>query len=279
MEKFRATLHDRGTFMISLLKRGAIPYVLAIVVLVAGVSGVAAATGTLSGTTGSEAPTASAAAAASTSGQLPGYPAAGGGDNIVQVLNHTDALFRMDGKAKLTQSLGPNVGPKNEAFAYSSCSNCQTLAVALEINLYSPDSHNVQPFNDAMAVNYRCTNCVTAAIAYQYAVPVADPKQVRTDVFDLVRDMDSTLNQIKSSHEPLGQAIADVDGVVAQFTALGSYLTEKRAMATDPTTPGASPMTSPPTSPSDSSSPAATVSGAPTESPTASPQPSPSTSP
>src|SRR5437899_8832145 len=111
----------------SLLKRGIIPYVIAAVVVLAGLSAAAAATGTFSSDS-TATPTASGSAASSTGKQLAGYPAAGGANNIVQVINHSDDAFRMEGRVQVNQIPGPNVGPKNEAFAYSSCVTCKSVA-------------------------------------------------------------------------------------------------------------------------------------------------------
>ena len=279
MEKIRTLLGTRGAMLTALLKRGGVPYLAAGVVLLLGVSGVAVAdeTGTFSSSPSTSPPPSVAAPASSDTSQLAGFPAAGGGNNIVQVINHADGHFRMDGKVKVNQIPGPNAGPKNVAFAYSSCTDCQTMAVALEINLISTNARNIQPLNEAVAINYRCTRCVTYARAIQYDIQVDDPNQVRSDVRDLTRQMDGALKHIKSSHETFLQALDEVNTVVAEFNELGTYLKDQHDMATDPMTPGASPL--PPASDSPSDSPTPTVSGAPVESPSPSPQPTPSTSP
>ena len=279
MEKIRTLLGTRGTMLQALLKRGGVPYLAAGVVLLLGVSGVAVAaeTGTFSSSPSTSPPPSVAAPASSDTSQLAGFPAAGGGNNIVQVINHADGHFRMDGKVKLNQIPGPNAGPQNLAFAYSSCTDCQTMAVALEINLISTTARNIQPLNKAVAINYRCTRCVTYARAIQYDIQVDDPHQVRSDVRDLTRQMDATLKHIKSSHETFLQALDEVNTVIGEFNGLGAYLQDRHDMATDPMTPGASPLPPASDSPSDSATP--TVSGAPVESPSPSPQATPSTSP
>src|SRR5438477_3637346 len=183
MEKVRTLLRTRAEMLTSLLRRGAMPYVVIGIVLLLGLSGIAVAaeTGTFS-TSPSATPTPSVAVASANGGQVAGYPAAGGGDNIVQVINHADSHFRMDGKVKLDQIPGPNAGPKNEAIAFSSCTGCQTMAVALQINLISPEARNIQPLNKGSAVNYRCTSCVTYGRAIQYDIQVVDTSQIPSDV-------------------------------------------------------------------------------------------------
>ncbi|HEX9096043.1 MAG TPA: hypothetical protein VF990_08060 [Candidatus Dormibacteraeota bacterium] len=276
MEKVRTLLRNRGLMLTSLLRRGGVPFLIAGIILLLGLSGVAVAaeTGTFSSST-SATPTPSVANASPANGPIAGYPAAGGGDNVVQVINHADGHFRMDGKVKLNRIPGPNAGPKNEAFAYSSCTDCQTMAVALEINLISPSARNIQPLNEAVALNYKCTACVTYARAIQYDIQVADPTQVPPDVRELMRQMDATMNHIKTSGETFAQAFAEVNAVISEFKGLAVYLTDKEDTATAPMTPGASPM------PSDAPSPSATATATASGSPTTSPSPSatPSSSP
>ena len=269
MEKVRTLLRTRAIMLSSLLKRGGVPYVVAGIILLLGLSGVAVAaeTGTFSSSP-SATPTPSVAVASTNSGQL--APAAGGGANIVQVINHGDGHFRMDGKVKLNQIPGPNAGPKNEAFAYSSCTDCQTMAVALEINLISTRARNIQPLNEAVAVNYLCTRCVTYARAIQYDIQVDDPQQVRSDVRDLMRQMDAAIHHIKTSHETFLQALAEVNAVIGEFNELGIYLMDKQLTATEPTTPGAGPM------PLEAASPSASATTTASDTPPASPSPSPS---
>jgi hypothetical protein len=255
-------------FLKSLLKRGLAPYAIAAVVLLAGVTGVLAETGTFSGTA-SPTPTPSAGGASGATAGIAGFPAAGGGDNIVQVVNHSDGQFRMGGRTQLNRIPGPTVGPKNEAVAFSSCTGCQTMAVALQIDLMGPAAHNVQPFNEAQPTNYRCNGCATLAWALQYVITVDDPTQVPPDVRNLMQQMDATLRDIQTGNYTLNQAISRVEAVIAQFQELAGSLIEQRQIATDPTTPGASPL---PETTSPSATP--TVSGSPTESPTPAAQPS-----
>jgi len=83
---------------------------------------------------------------------------AGGGDasNIVQVINQEDNALRADGSIQVNTLEGPNASPVNSATAFSSCTNCQSFAVALQINLISPEATNIQPQNLPVSVNYKC---------------------------------------------------------------------------------------------------------------------------
>jgi len=264
----------------SLLKRGIIPYVVAAVVVLAGLSGAAAATGTFSSDS-TATPAGSGSTTSSIGNQLAGYPAAGGANNLVQVINHSDDAFKMEGRVQVNRIPGPNVGPKNEAFAFSSCVNCKTLAVALQIDVRSADARNVQPLNMGVGVNYRCKNCMTYALGVQDVIPVADPTQIPNDVRVTAHAMDAELRDFRAAIANGNYTFeAAIDHlytvIIPEFEKLAGKLDIKRDLQTDPTTPGASPMASAPASPeSPSASATPTVSGAPTESP----QPTPSNSP
>lgn len=153
----------------------------------------------------------------------------GGGSNVVQVINRKDDRLRVRGSIQINHIPGEDVSPLNEAVAYSECDGCQTIAVALQIDLVSRDATNVTPQNYAYAINYQCTSCTTVARALQYVIPVDDPNQVPDEVRELQRRMDAELRQ--AAHDPretLDQAEARVDTVVSQFQDLANSLYDQR---------------------------------------------------
>lgn len=153
----------------------------------------------------------------------------GGGDNFVQVVNRKDDRLRVRGSIQINHIEGDNVSPLNEALAYSQCDGCQTIAVALQIDLVSRDATSVTPQNYAYAINYQCTGCTTVARALQYVIPVDDPDQVPDEVRELQRRMDAELRQAsRDPHETLDEAEARVDTVVGQFQDLANSLYEQR---------------------------------------------------
>ena len=253
-----------------LTTRSLVVYVVAAIVLILGVTGVAAETGTLSASPSPSASATAEPAAASSQANVAAAPDAGGGANIVQVINRADEKFKMDGKVKLDQINGPNAAPKNEALAWGTCTNCQTLAVALEINLIKR-ANNVQPSNVAVALNYKCTNCQTHAIAYQYNITVEDPSLIPDNVKKLVQQMNDEIKDIKASGVSYQQALDAVRNVVGQFSELGQYLTTSQDHATDQTSPNAGPPPADTASPAPSPTPADSASPSPSATVTLSP--------
>jgi len=167
-------------------------------------------------------------------------PDGGGSNNIVKVQNKTDNRLRVKAKIQLNHIPGDNVQPVNYAEAIGSCMNCQTFAVALQIDLRSRTATTVAPQNAAVALNIKCTGCTTVADAYQYVVPVDDPTQTPDNVRDLINQMQQQLNA--SAHdkdETTADAEAKINAIITQFMDLGQSLYQQRDQTTDNDTPDA----------------------------------------
>lgn len=164
----------------------------------------------------------------------------GGGKNIVKVQNKTDNRLRVKAKIQLNRIPGDNAQPENYAEAYGSCTNCQTFAVALQIDLISRTATTIAPQNAAVALNVHCSHCTTYANAIQYVVQVDDPTQVPENVKDLIGQMQKELNAAAHTNgETAASAQARIDGVITQFNELGQSLYRQHAEKTDDDTPNA----------------------------------------
>jgi hypothetical protein len=198
--------------------------------------------------------------------------------NVVQVINkHADKL-RLKANIQLNRINGNEVKPLNAAIAVGeTCSGCQTIAVALQLDLYAKGANVVAPENYAIALNVKCDHCVTVAHAVQYALPVDDPKQDVKDVRDLINDMQHELNAISGEKGiTADQAETRVRAVIARFSALATSLREDVKRTEESDTPSPSPSASPSASPSGSPTPTTPAPAAPASaSPTGTPGPSP----
>lgn len=196
------------------------------------------------------------------------------GVNHVEVINKKDGKLRLKASLQLNRITGSRVEPSNLAVAYASCTDCQTIAIALQINLVNRNPSYIAPENYAVAVNYECTNCYTVARAIQYTIGVDDPNHVPEDVEDLLEELDEELRSIQKEK---GLSIEEIDqrinAVIEQFRALAESLRESRDESLDDTTPGATPVPDDGT-PTPDGSPTPTTSSTPasvTPSPSASP--------
>lgn len=92
------------------------------------------------------------------------------GDNVAVAVNTHDGKTVVALAIKITQTASSDVDPVNAAVAVASCSDCQTVAIALEGVLVVGNPDNFSPTNIALAINSECSNCQTLAAAYQKVV-------------------------------------------------------------------------------------------------------------
>jgi hypothetical protein len=152
-----------------------------------------------------------------------------GGRNEVIVHNQSDGKMLMRGRVDLEHLPAKSVAPENYAEAVGSCMRCQTLAVALQIDLISRNATTIAPLNAAVALNLHCTGCFTSARAIQYVIQVDDPTEVPERASELVQTMNRELRSVQHSrHITVTEAQSKIDAVVAQFRDLAVNLREER---------------------------------------------------
>ncbi len=88
-------------------------------------------------------------------------------DNTAVAVNTKDgkSVFKLAFKVKKATG---EVDASNTAVAYSSCTDCKTVAAAIQVVLVSGEPASATPENVAIAINYQCTECETLAAAYQF---------------------------------------------------------------------------------------------------------------
>jgi hypothetical protein len=156
----------------------------------------------------------------------------GGADNIVLLNNHVDGGLTARGSVEVNHIPGPSVAPVNCAFASSTCVGCQTLSVALQIDLISPNAASVAPRNIARAQNVGCQGCQTFARALQYVIQVDDPTSTPPEINRLAQAMNDQLRAVQTDRSlTLAQARAQIDDVLAQFQDLAASLDDQPSEA------------------------------------------------
>jgi putative peptide zinc metalloprotease protein len=210
--------------------------------------------------------------------------------NVVMAENSEDQRFMGRASIKFRKLKSDEIRPINIAFAQGACTDCQTIAVAVQVIVYKRGASNVQPQNVALAANTQCTRCVTIARAIQYVVPVDDFDDVPDNVKRLVHRLDQELRyfeRMRSIDELTSEeAAVRLQRAVDEFNELHQYMVDVMTKRTgeNEEDPGAketgdrlreSPSPSPsPTSsaPADSTTPSPTATpGSPTPAATATP--------
>ena len=202
--------------------------------------------------------------------------------NEVRLQNGQDQRFMARASVKMHRVHGDDVGPYNLALAQAGCTDCQTIAVAVQIVFYQRGASNVHPQNIAIASNVGCTRCVTVARAIQYVIPVDDLQaDVPDEIKSLVKDIDKELryfSTIKSINDlSSDEAAARLQRILDQYADLRQYLNDVMTKRTQNNE--ADPQQSPDVSPSPTPAAAPTGSTEPSASPSSSPSPTPSATP
>jgi putative peptide zinc metalloprotease protein len=125
----------------------------------------------------------------------------GEGDNQALAVNTTDGGTLYDVAFALVYADEDTVLNTNEAYALSSCTGCQTVAVAFQVVLVLGEANVVVPQNLSAAVNYACVQCVTYALATQLVLTVSGP---------LGADTTARLEQLWKELEAFGRSIKDL---------------------------------------------------------------------
>lgn len=196
---------------------------------------------------------------------------AGGSQNTVTGMNTNDRRFRAVGRIEFNRIYSDKVNPGNYARAEAQCTNCQTIAVAVQVNVYQRGASEVSPANVAVAVNTQCSRCVTVARAIQYVIPVDDPKVVPGEVDALVRDINQQMHYfetLRTADQATSEAASQqLTAILQKYGTLLQYLRDTQDVD-ESETRTVTPTPSVSATPSPTGSPSATASATGTVSPT-----------
>jgi opacity protein-like surface antigen len=138
-----------------------------------------------------------------------------GPDNVVDVETAGTNVTEAKSKLKLGSYGGDNLQSENVASAYShDCTDCRTIAVAVQAVFVTGDPATAEPKNVAVAVNERCVRCTTFAYAYQYVVSTDGRVRLNDETRDDVRRIRREIDQVAGSD----LAPPDMDARLQQLT-------------------------------------------------------------
>jgi putative peptide zinc metalloprotease protein len=143
-----------------------------------------------------------------------------GGKNVVLVFNETDGRLASRAGVVLGRASGPTVVPENLASARASCTDCRTVAVALQAVVVISDPDTASPRNAAVAVNAGCTNCQTFAYAWQYVVSTGGPVRFTPEAEQTIADLRAEASSLAASDLPFPELVDQLDAVAADFRAV-----------------------------------------------------------
>ena len=163
----------------------------------------------------------------------------------------------------------------NEAYAFASCSDCVTVAVAFQVVVIVGYADVIVPQNLSGALNYDCFRCITASVASQLVVTVDSLPGVEQQIAlaDLWEEIAAFADTIPT--QSLANVIAQLEDYKEQIVTILGVAPLSAPVSTSVPSASPTPSATPTPSPSPSSSPTPE----PTVLPTPSPEPMPVSTP
>jgi putative peptide zinc metalloprotease protein len=168
-------------------------------------------------------------------------------DNTAVAINTKDGASIFKFAFKIRKIGGDVVDETNAAVAYSSCTSCQTVAIAIEIVLVTGNPSVVTPTNVAIAINENCTLCVSVADAYQWVVSVPSGFRFSHDAMREIKRIVKAIHElgkgglsaaeIQSRLEQLVRELAQVIATDIQAGGAGKEHGGERETTTEPAEP------------------------------------------
>jgi putative peptide zinc metalloprotease protein len=201
---------------------------------------------------------------------LPAAPAFAGGDTTAVAINTKDGFDIFKLAFQVRRATGDVVDNGNAAVAYASCTDCQTIALAIQVVLISGyDSSTVSPENLAIAINESCTLCDTLASAYQFVLTADGNLHFTAEGSHRLAEIRRALLALRKSGLTAVEIQAKVDALMDELAdVLSTELVSAGKSGTGGASPSAVPSSVPPTV---APTTAAPVSEPPSESPSATP--------
>lgn len=209
---------------------------------------------------------------------LSAAPAGAFADNTAVAVNTKDDSSVIKIAFKIERVMKETVTTGNAAVAVSSCSACQTVAIAIDAVFVMSDPQVYTPTNLAIAYNVDCSGCSTLADAYQFVMTTGGAVHLTPEGSQEVARIRQQLEALRHC----GCSIFDIQQQVAILTdQLQQVLSTQVVPAGQPDTqPAASPtVAASPEAPGGGASPQPSSQPTPAASPSASPAPSPSSTP
>jgi len=140
-----------------------------------------------------------------------------GNDNTAIAINTKDGSSLFKFAFSIARTTGETVDAGNAAVAYASCTDCQTVAVAVQFVIVEGSPDIFTPTNLAIAENVSCSLCTTMADAYQFVIQTSGPVHLTADGERRLRDLIDQLRKLGTSDLPLDALQAKIDDLVHQM--------------------------------------------------------------
>lgn len=160
-------------------------------------------------------------------------------DNTAVASNTKDgkSVFKL---AFSVRKVTGDVDAANTAVAYASCTDCRTVAVAIQVVLVSGDVDSATPENVAVAINYDCTECETLARAFQFVYGTGEEleftKEGKKRLHDLKKQVQNLKHRDDLTLAQLSDELAVIAAEVAEVVENETQVEKPSGRPADPTT-------------------------------------------
>jgi putative peptide zinc metalloprotease protein len=139
------------------------------------------------------------------------------GDNVAVAINTKSGSSVFKFAFSIRKVAGDVVDETNAAVAYSSCQECETTAIAIQIVLVTGNASVVTPQNLALAINEGCTLCETFAGAYQIVLGTGGPVRFSGEGRRRIAEITEAIRSLRQEDLSPAELNARLDTLVADL--------------------------------------------------------------
>ena len=141
-------------------------------------------------------------------------------DNSAVSVNTTDNTSVFHLGFTIVRSSGPAVTVSNVALAVTSCANCSSTAIAIQVDLVWPVPLTLTATNVAVAVNSGCATCDALSFAFQYVIASNQRMTLTRRGRHEVAQIEQALAALQSSGLSGSALTSSVTGLATQLGAV-----------------------------------------------------------
>jgi len=143
-----------------------------------------------------------------------------GANNVVYVRNLVTGAVLTRARTSVAHDPGPTVANDNEALAYASCTDCRTVAAAVQVVLVEGPTTDFRPTNVAVALNENCLRCATFAFARQVVLSPGTHVEIGEAAEEQIEGIQARIRAVAASSESFPDMTVDLDGLTEQLVAV-----------------------------------------------------------
>jgi len=138
-------------------------------------------------------------------------------DNSAVSVNTTDNTSVFHLAFTIVRSSGASVTVSNVALAVTSCANCSSTAIAIQVDLVWPVPLTLTATNVAVAINSGCATCDALSFAFQYVIASNQRMTLTRRGRHEVAQIEQALAALQSSGLSGSDLTASVTGLATQL--------------------------------------------------------------